>query len=75
MDFDCIFDKAHTLPVPERVPFRLTTNLCDGMGICGAKGPFRRACILTLAALRYLLYIIFLCPFLTPSPPSPASSK
>lgn len=52
VDFDCIFDKAQTLKVPEQVPFRLTSNLRKGLGICDHKGPFRQTCVVTLTALR-----------------------
>lgn len=41
VDFACMFDKGETLEVPERVRFRLTQNIVDGMGILGADGPFR----------------------------------
>lgn len=44
IDFECLFDKGETLPVPEIVPFRLTPNFVDGMGICGYEGKFRATC-------------------------------
>lgn len=44
IDFECLFDKGITLPVPEIVPFRLTQNLIDAMGICGTEGKFRATC-------------------------------
>lgn len=40
------------LPVPEVVPFRLTRDLVDGMGITRTEGVFRRCCEFTLGALR-----------------------
>ena len=33
IDFDCIFDKGQTLPIPETVPFWLTMNVVDGLGL------------------------------------------
>lgn len=52
IDFDCLFDKGKTLPVPEIVPFRLTQNLVDAMGITGVEGSFRVACEVTATLLR-----------------------
>merc|ERR1719350_1619406 len=52
VDFDCIFDKAQALKVPEQVPFRLTRSLRAGLGVCDYQGPFRRTCVITLTALR-----------------------
>eukprot|EP00878_Enallax_costatus_P029422 GHUV01031903.1.p1 GENE.GHUV01031903.1~~GHUV01031903.1.p1 ORF type:complete len:172 (+),score=38.04 GHUV01031903.1:1219-1734(+) len=40
------------LNTAERVPFRLTANLVDGMGAAGVEGPFRRCCQTTLEVLR-----------------------
>lgn len=52
IDFDCLFDKGATLPTPEIVPFRLTQNMVDAMGICGYEGSFRAACEVTGTILR-----------------------
>lgn len=41
VDFACMFDKGETLAEPERVRFRLTQNVVDGMGILGTDGAFR----------------------------------
>lgn len=38
VDFDCLFEKGKALDVPERVPFRLTQNIVDGLGITGYEG-------------------------------------
>ncbi|GEM06491.1 phosphatidylinositol 3-/4-kinase [Rhodotorula toruloides] len=46
VDFNCLFDKGRTFEVPEKVPFRLTQNIIDGMGV------YRRACEITLRILR-----------------------
>ena len=52
VDFNCLFDKGTTFECPERVPFRLTRNMVDAMGACGAEGPFRKAAELTAQILR-----------------------
>jgi len=46
------------LPVPELVPFRMTRDIVDGMGITGKEGVFRRCCEFTLDALRQETYSI-----------------
>jgi len=30
------------LPIPETIPFRLTRDLIDGLGICGTEGLFKK---------------------------------
>lgn len=52
IDFDCLFDKGESLPTPEIVPFRLTQNLVDAMGITGIEGLFRITCEVTGALVR-----------------------
>ena len=52
VDFDCLFDKGLTFSVPEMVPFRLTPNIVDAMGVCGVEGAFRRVCQTTMSVLR-----------------------
>ncbi|KAJ1736119.1 hypothetical protein LPJ61_000169 [Coemansia biformis] len=52
VDFNCLFDKGMTLEKPEKVPFRLTHNMVDSMGITGYEGAFRKTCELTLGLLR-----------------------
>ena len=52
VDFNCLFDKGLTFVKPERVPFRLTHNMVDAMGIYGYEGPFRKSSELTLKLLR-----------------------
>lgn len=41
-----------TLEKPELVPFRLTQNVVDAMGVTGVEGSYRKVCEMTLAALR-----------------------
>ncbi|TFK72010.1 hypothetical protein BDN72DRAFT_869695 [Pluteus cervinus] len=52
VDFNCLFDKGKQLDTPERVPFRLTQNLVDGLGVTGVEGVFRIACEVTMQLLR-----------------------
>ncbi|PBP17844.1 phosphatidylinositol 3 [Diplocarpon rosae] len=52
VDFNCLFDKGLTFVKPERVPFRLTHNMIDAMGMYGYEGPFRKSSELTLKLLR-----------------------
>lgn len=52
IDFDCLFDKGATLPTPEIVPFRLTQNMVDAMGVCGVEGSFRITCEVTGTLIR-----------------------
>ncbi|KAL6309800.1 hypothetical protein BKA93DRAFT_723405 [Sparassis latifolia] len=53
VDFNCLFEKGKTLETPERVPFRLTQNVVDGMGVTGVEGcVFRIACEVTMQLLR-----------------------
>lgn len=52
VDFNCLFDKGLTFNKPERVPFRLTHNMIDAMGMYGYEGPFRKSSELTLKLLR-----------------------
>jgi serine/threonine-protein kinase ATR len=52
VDFNCLFDKGLTFAMPERVPFRLTHNMVDAMGVYGYEGPFRTSSELTLKLLR-----------------------
>jgi serine/threonine-protein kinase ATR len=52
VDFDCLFDKGLGLRTPELVPFRLTHNMVDALGLTGVEGPFRRSCEVSLGVLR-----------------------
>lgn len=36
------FEQGKILPTPETVPFRLSRDIVDGMGIAGVEGVFRR---------------------------------
>lgn len=52
VDFDCLFDKGLSLTKPEIIPFRLTSNLVDAMGVTGIEGCYRKTLELTLQILR-----------------------
>lgn len=52
VDFDCLFEKGRRLPVPEIVPFRLTQNLYDALGIVGTEGTFKKSSEVTLSLMR-----------------------
>ncbi|OJJ51010.1 hypothetical protein ASPZODRAFT_162899 [Penicilliopsis zonata CBS 506.65] len=56
IDLGVAFEQGRVLPVPEVVPFRLTRDLVDGMGITKTEGVFRRCCEFTLEALRQESY-------------------
>jgi serine/threonine-protein kinase ATR len=63
VDFNCLFEKVYrpvspidiqgqSFEKPERVPFRLTQNLVDALGVTGYDGVFRRAGEVTMRLLR-----------------------
>ncbi|CAO2819072.1 unnamed protein product [Amaranthus hypochondriacus] len=52
IDLGVAFEQGLMLKTPERVPFRLTRDVIDGMGITGVEGVYRRCCEETLAVMR-----------------------
>lgn len=52
IDLGIAFDQGRLLPIPERVPFRLTRDIVDGFGVTGVDGLFRRSCEHTYKVLR-----------------------
>ncbi|OBA25365.1 kinase-like protein [Hanseniaspora valbyensis NRRL Y-1626] len=52
VDYDCLFEKGVDLPTPELVPFRLTNNIVDCLGITGVEGIFRKSCELSMNLIR-----------------------
>ena len=42
IDLGVAFEQGKILPTPERIPFRLTQDIVDGMGPSGVEGCFRR---------------------------------
>ncbi|EJF64038.1 hypothetical protein DICSQDRAFT_178565 [Dichomitus squalens LYAD-421 SS1] len=52
IDLGIAFEQGKLLPQPERVPFRLTADMVDGLGISGTQGVFQRCAEETLRVLR-----------------------
>ncbi|XP_065875882.1 serine/threonine-protein kinase ATM isoform X2 [Euphorbia lathyris] len=52
IDLGVAFEQGLMLKTPERVPFRLTRDIIDGMGATGVEGVFRRCCEETLSVMR-----------------------
>jgi serine/threonine-protein kinase ATR len=52
IDLNMLFEKGLDLLVQERVPFRLTRNMVDAMGVTGYEGAFRTTCEVSLQLLR-----------------------
>ncbi|KAG7127639.1 Serine/threonine-protein kinase TEL1 like [Verticillium longisporum] len=57
IDLGVAFEMGRVLPMPELVPFRLTRDIEDGMGVT-KEGVFQRCCEFTLDALREETYSI-----------------
>lgn len=54
------FEQGKVLPTPETVPFRLTRDVVDGMGLSGVEGVFRRfvICVITSTLKKEKLKIV-----------------
>ncbi|XP_038141476.1 serine-protein kinase ATM [Cyprinodon tularosa] len=52
IDLGVAFEQGKILPTPETVPFRLSRDIVDGMGITGVEGVFRRCCEKTMEVMR-----------------------
>ncbi|RDB20837.1 Serine/threonine-protein kinase TEL1 [Hypsizygus marmoreus] len=52
IDLGIAFDQGKLLPIPELVPFRMTRDIVDGMGMSGTSGVFQRCAEETLRVLR-----------------------
>ncbi|GAB1225519.1 hypothetical protein ENUP19_0254G0021 [Entamoeba nuttalli] len=52
IDFGIVFEFGKKLPIPEIVPFRLTREILDPMGVLKYDGPFKRCCENVLRILR-----------------------
>jgi len=52
IDFGIVFEQGRCLTTPEKVPFRLTRDIIDGMGPSGTEGNFSLAAQATAAVLR-----------------------
>ena len=59
------FEQGLILPTPETVPFRLSRDLVDGMGVAGVEGVYRRCCEKTMELMHNsyeaLLTILEVC--------------
>lgn len=51
IDFGIAFGAGRILPIPELVPFRLTDDLVDALGVTGVNGTFRQCSQLVLQTL------------------------
>ncbi|XP_076043978.1 serine-protein kinase ATM-like [Oratosquilla oratoria] len=52
IDLGIAFEFGKILQPPETVPFRLSQDIVDGMGVSGVEGVFRHGCEVTLQVLR-----------------------
>ncbi|XP_066926510.1 serine/threonine-protein kinase SMG1-like [Clytia hemisphaerica] len=52
IDYNVCFEKGKLLRVPERVPFRMTQNMQDALGVTGVEGVFRASCEAIMTTLR-----------------------
>ncbi|CUG86712.1 phosphatidylinositol 3-kinase, putative [Bodo saltans] len=52
IDLGIAFDQGKLLRLPETVPFRLTRDMVDGLGMHGVEGAFRNTCEATLKITR-----------------------
>ncbi|WWC73055.1 uncharacterized protein I206_107020 [Kwoniella pini CBS 10737] len=52
IDFGIVFEDGRKLRIPEKVPFRLTNDLIDGLGINGIQGTFKKCSENTLRVIR-----------------------
>ena len=59
IDLGVAFDQGKLLSSPELVPFRLTRDIVDAMGICKTAGVFQRGCEEVLKVLRQNSDVIF----------------
>ncbi|CAG7830072.1 unnamed protein product [Allacma fusca] len=66
VDFNCLFNKGETFDWPERVPFRLTRNMLNGMGPLKYEGMFRCCCEIVMRLLRYnsSVFLSIIRPFI-----------
>ncbi|KFB44231.1 hypothetical protein ZHAS_00012124 [Anopheles sinensis] len=52
IDFGIAFEMGKNLPTSETIPFRLTRDIVDGMGMSGVEGVFKKSCEKTMEVLR-----------------------
>lgn len=61
VDFNCLFNKGESFDTPEKVPFRLTQNMVDALGVTGVEGVFRRTCEVAWARLIVIWRLVHAC--------------
>ena len=52
IDFECIFGHGKILNIPEKVPFRLTPDFQDAMGLFFEQGEFMKTCNIVLRCMK-----------------------
>lgn len=60
IDFGYAFDQGMLLPIPEQVPFRLTPNVVDGLGVRRTHGALPALCSFILHTLRSVRPLLLL---------------
>ncbi|PJF18414.1 Serine-protein kinase ATM [Paramicrosporidium saccamoebae] len=60
IDLNMIFEFGKTLRIPERVPFRLTRDLVDGMGFAGVEAGFTGKATSVMIAVRNKMDIMLM---------------
>jgi ataxia telangiectasia mutated family protein len=56
IDFGYTFEQGKVLPQPETVPFRLTRDLVDAMGVTATDGVFTQCCHVTMQVRSTVAY-------------------
>ncbi|KAJ3219837.1 hypothetical protein HDU67_009025 [Dinochytrium kinnereticum] len=59
IDFGIAFDSGRLLSIPEQVPFRLTRNIVDGLGVLKTDGAFKLCSVETLNVIRKSSDVLF----------------
>lgn len=55
IDYNVCFEKGKTLRVPEKVPFRMTPNLQEALGITGIEVSFNRVFTFFLRKIEFFI--------------------
>lgn len=58
IDYNVCFEKGKTLRVPEKVPFRMTANLNEALGVTGIEVSFCEFSLLRRRVLSMITYQI-----------------
>ncbi|CAM1304006.1 ATM (predicted) [Pycnogonum litorale] len=62
IDLGIAFEQGKLLPTPETVPFRLTRDVVDGMGVSGVEGVFRRCAEKTMEVMHKSREVLLTIP-------------